>query len=220
MRKNIVELPILAIETSGELCSVALLNENDVLFEINIKKKNVHSEMIFRLISEALELSSLSVDDLKAVAVSSGPGSFTGLRIGMSAAKGIAFGANLPVIPVPTFDALAWQIYSLSGLRNFAIANVVNVTELYYADYNFDENMFKNKTIIELIGREDLVKRAAEKKKFFGNNGQNKDNQSVSAPNAAFIADWAYIFGKDLLTFKYDYLEPDYIKKFVARIKK
>ena len=220
MRKNRAELPILAIETSGELCSVALLDENDVLFEINIKKKNVHSEMIFRLINQLLELSSLAVSDLKALAVSSGPGSFTGLRIGMSAAKGIAFGANLPVIPVPTFDALAWQIFSLSGLRNFAIANVVNVTELYYADYNFDENMFNQKIKIELIGRDELINRGAGMKKVFGNNGQNKDSQSVSAPNAAFIANWAYIFGKDLLTFKYDYLEPDYIKKFVARIKK
>jgi tRNA threonylcarbamoyladenosine biosynthesis protein TsaB len=106
---------------------------------------------------------------LGAVAVSSGPGSFTGLRIGMSAAKGIAFGADLPIIPVPTFEALALQIASgLNEGTNFVIANKVNVEELYYAKFKVTGNSFIFTENLGIISKEDLDINAPDTL-FYGN---------------------------------------------------
>src|SRR5690606_14405031 len=102
--------PILAIETSGSICGTAVYFTPQKFFSVNIQLKNIHAEQIFNSIDFVLKSAGIKPDELSAVAVSSGPGSFTGLRIGMSAAKGFAFGAGLPIIAVPTFDALALQI--------------------------------------------------------------------------------------------------------------
>ena len=93
-------LPILAIETSQEICGAAVLIEPNKFSESIIHIKNIHSEKIFNVIDSALKLAGLKLNMIKAIAVSAGPGSFTGLRIGMAAAKGIGIGSSLPIIPV------------------------------------------------------------------------------------------------------------------------
>ena len=81
--------------------------------------------------------------NISAVAVSSGPGSFTGLRIGMSAAKGLAFGVSLPIISVPTFEALAFQLSNgLADGTEFIIANKVNSEEIYFAKFKVKSNNY------------------------------------------------------------------------------
>src|SRR5690606_11982336 len=112
-------------------------------FSVNIQLKNIHAEQIFNSIDFVLKSAGIKPDELSAVAVSSGPGSFTGLRIGMSAAKGFAFGAGLPIIAVPTFDALALQISSVLPENSvFSIANKVNADEIYYAKFQIKSNNF------------------------------------------------------------------------------
>ncbi len=88
------------------------------------------------LIENVMNSAEIKINDIGAIAVSAGPGSFTGLRIGMSAAKGLAFGASIPIIPVPTFEALSFQICSyLPDNEEFIIANKVNVEEVYFAKF-------------------------------------------------------------------------------------
>ncbi len=205
--------PVLAIETSGDLCSVALLKSEQVYYEINANEKNIHSEILFKLIDKVLLYAGISLTELKAIAVSNGPGSFTGLRIGVAAAKGIASGAKLPIVFVPTFEALALQISEFLPEGNiFAIANKVNSTELYYAKYKTgNKPLFTVIDELQIINFSELKEKTDDAGKIFGN-FYSKEVNIISSPRSIFIALWAYYFGKDLLTFNFDLIEPNYFK--------
>jgi tRNA threonylcarbamoyladenosine biosynthesis protein TsaB len=215
-------LPLLAIESSGELCSVCIMEEENTFWESNAKKKYIHSEKIFLMIDSVFNLSDLKVKDLKSIAVSMGPGSFTGLRIGMSAAKGMALGANLPVIPVGTFDAMAYNLSSILPVSSkFAIANSVNTTEIYFESFKVKQKGIYTVTDeLQLVKKDDLSLKVNNELLLFGDYGKNELNEVYSSPNAVSVAKWSYIFGKDLVTFDYDFLEPNYLKKFIAKVKK
>ncbi len=98
---------ILAIETATAVCGVALLDGTALLAEAAIEEQQAHSEKLAPLIASLLSRHLPDPARLTAVAVSIGPGSFTGLRIGLSAAKGLAYGWDKPLIAVPTLEALA-----------------------------------------------------------------------------------------------------------------
>jgi tRNA threonylcarbamoyladenosine biosynthesis protein TsaB len=98
---------ILALETATEVCSVAV-SKNGVCFaEKNISKPNAHGSILTVFIEDILKENDLHVNDLSAIAYSSGPGSYTGLRIGLSVAKGICYGAELPLIAITTLEHMA-----------------------------------------------------------------------------------------------------------------
>ncbi len=213
MNENKNLLPILAIETSGDLCGVALLKSENVYYEFNANEKNIHSEVLFKLIDIVLDKSNVKLNELNAIAVSNGPGSFTGLRIGVAAAKGLATGAKLPIIFVPTFDALALQIANSSAENSrFAIANKVNSNELYFVKYETGkENSYSEIEKLQIINAEEISERSKDVGKIFGNYLSNTAVNN-SSPRSVFIALWAYYFGKDLLTFNFDFNEPNYFK--------
>ena len=103
---------ILGIETSSMVCSVGLTNEKGFTVERSLIDPHIHSEKLLTLVGEVLRRSELSFQSIDAIAVSIGPGSFTGLRIGLSTAKGLCYALELPLIAVPTFDSvarLAWD---------------------------------------------------------------------------------------------------------------
>lgn len=100
---------ILAIETSTVLLGVAVVAGREVLWENSLQKPRVHSAMLLPMCIEALHASGVEPKDLSAVAVSSGPGSFTGLRIGCATAQGLAVGAGVGIVMVPTFEVLLRQ---------------------------------------------------------------------------------------------------------------
>jgi tRNA threonylcarbamoyladenosine biosynthesis protein TsaB len=100
-------LKILGIETATIVCGAAFVADGRVLAEHQVMERNVHAESILRLIDAVLKQSQMHFADIDAVAVSIGPGSFTGLRIGLSAAKGLAYSADKPLVAVPTLLALA-----------------------------------------------------------------------------------------------------------------
>jgi len=115
---------ILGIETATTVCSAALVADGRVCAEETIEEQNVHAEMLMGLIDAALRRSELAPKMLDAVAISIGPGSFTGLRIGLSVAKGLCFALDKPLVAVPTLDALA---------RRAGEANVVETPYLVAA---------------------------------------------------------------------------------------
>jgi len=210
---------ILSIETSGELCSVTLYFSEQKYDERNILMKHIHSEKLVPMIDELLNSNSLKTDELDWIAISNGPGSFTGLRIGMTVAKGIAFASNLPILPVPTFEALSLQISNyIDNEKIFCICNNANIEEFYFAKYKIENSKpiaiikqcLKKKTETEsLIDGIDNI---------FGNLKVIKSIKGISSPTAFHIAKWSYFYGQDLLTFDYDFLEPNYLKKFKVKI--
>jgi tRNA threonylcarbamoyladenosine biosynthesis protein TsaB len=109
---------ILAIETATSVCGVALIQNNRIVGSRSTVEKNVHSEKLLPMVDELLDATGAALGGLKAIAVSIGPGSFTGLRIGLSTAKGMAMALDLPIIPVPTLDALAQHIADAGTLSS------------------------------------------------------------------------------------------------------
>lgn len=98
---------ILSIETSGKVCSVALLSDNELLASYSLYYGNKHDKFCAEFVRRILSDNDLDLSDLSAIAISIGPGSFTGLRIGSAVAKGLSFDDVPPLIAVPTLPALA-----------------------------------------------------------------------------------------------------------------
>lgn len=208
--------PVLAVETSSDLCSVALLTGGENYFSLNIRQKHIHSEKLISMIRTVLEYAGMKISDPEYIAVSMGPGSFTGLRIGLSAVKGVAVGASLPICPVPTFDAFAFEVsrYMKEG-EEFTIARNVNVDELYAARYAIENKSYKALNELDIIKKSSFDTYVHEGDLIFGNYPAGK--KEPADVDAAAIARWASVFGENLITGKFDFLEPDYIKKFEGR---
>ena len=104
-------MPILAIETATLVSSVALATSDTLLAEITLQTKKTHSELLMPHIAKILDMAGVSRTDITAVAVSIGPGSFTGLRIGLATAKSLAYAMKIPLVGVPTLAALAYGCF-------------------------------------------------------------------------------------------------------------
>ena len=212
-------LPVLSIETSGELCSVAVYRDEKTYSEVNILKKHINSQKLFSAIDQAIGNFDITRGDIKAIAVSIGPGSFTGLRIGLAAAKGIADGLNVPIISVPTFEAFAGWLWNINQEhKHFAIVNKVNSTELFIQKFEFNGYIDCKPGNLEIILQNEL-ENLDNKYHVFGNFTHPKVKSIDSVPASA-IAKWAYFFGQDLVTFDYNYLEPNYVKSFIVKVNK
>ena len=107
---------ILAIDTTGLVASVAIVNEEKTIAEFSTDFQKTHSETLMPMIEAVFSLTGLEMRDMDYLACASGPGSFTGLRIGVATAKGLAFGANKQILPVPTLDAMAYNVGKREGI--------------------------------------------------------------------------------------------------------
>ncbi|MDH3269284.1 MAG: tRNA (adenosine(37)-N6)-threonylcarbamoyltransferase complex dimerization subunit type 1 TsaB [Ignavibacteria bacterium] len=214
--------PILAFETSENICGVCIYFSNEKYFSSAINLKHSHSELIFEITEYLFKLAAIKPIDLDSIAVSEGPGSFTGLRIGFSAAKGIAYGAKLPILAVPTYEALAFQLSSvLNENEEFIISNKVNKDEVFFSKFQIKGN---NYIFVEdlTILRKELFTQKSEGYKVFGNSATLNGKQVVypMVPDPLFVAKWAIEFGMAKKTFNYDFLEPNYFKDFILKEKK
>lgn len=104
-------MKILGIESSSLVASVGLLEDDIMLAEYTLNYKLTHSQTIFPMLDSIDKMIGLDLENIDAIAISKGPGSFTGLRIGLASAKGIALGKNKKIIAVPTLDAMAFNLY-------------------------------------------------------------------------------------------------------------
>ena len=109
-------MKILVIDTSGPVCGTAVMDEQKVYSEFTAQNKNTHSASLMPMIEAALNAAGTALRDLDAVAAVTGPGSFTGVRIGVATAKGLAHGAGLPCIPVDALEALAASAGPFDGI--------------------------------------------------------------------------------------------------------
>ncbi len=104
-------MKILAIDTSGQVCSVAVSDGNVLTARFSIQYKTTHSEILMPMLSDIASKIGLDLKSVDAIAIAKGPGSFTGLRIGSATAKGLALAIDKPIIPIPTVDGLAYNLY-------------------------------------------------------------------------------------------------------------
>ena len=109
-------MKILALDSSGLVASVAVVEDEKLLAEYTVNYKKTHSQTLLPMLDELTRMLDLELDTIDAVAVSGGPGSFTGLRIGSATAKGLGLALKKPLIHVPTLDAMAYNLWGSDAL--------------------------------------------------------------------------------------------------------
>ena len=109
-------MKILAIESSGLAASAAVLSDGILAGEYTINHKKTHSQTLLPMIDEVIRMLEIDLSELDGIAVSGGPGSFTGLRIGSATAKGLGLALDIPLMEVPTTEVLAYNLYDAAGL--------------------------------------------------------------------------------------------------------
>ncbi|MGL4716177.1 MAG: tRNA (adenosine(37)-N6)-threonylcarbamoyltransferase complex dimerization subunit type 1 TsaB [Aeromonas sp.] len=128
------ELKILAVDTATEACSTALM-VGDKVFSRWEEAPRDHTRKILPMVQSVLDEAGISLSELDAIAFGRGPGSFTGVRIGISAAQGLAFGAGVPLIGVSTLAAMAQGAYRLDGAEQVLTAIDARMNEVYFGRY-------------------------------------------------------------------------------------
>jgi len=223
---------ILHIETSTELCSVALSNETDCLaVRENIEGRN-HAALLTLFIEELLFLHDISVKQLDAIAVSSGPGSYTGLRIGVSAAKGLCYGANIPLIAVPTLQAMSIGFVQqfdvpVRGQAPPLLCPMIDARRMEVYTALFDkEGQQIEKTTAEIITEQSFFSWLDKRQIYFFGNGATKCRSIIKHPNAIFSEYFThsarYMIKPALQAYNEKqfvdvaYFEPFYLKDFIA----
>lgn len=135
---RIFNMKILAIEASSLVCSTAILTDDIITAEYTINNKVTHSQTLLPMIDEICKMTDTDVSEFDAIAVSGGPGSFTGLRIGSATAKGLAYALNVPVANVPTLEAMAYNFYGTDKV----ICPIMDArrNQVYTGIYSFENN--------------------------------------------------------------------------------
>lgn len=112
----VIAMRILGIDSSGLVASAAVLSEETVAAEFTVNNKQTHSQTLLPMLDEVVKYSGIALEELDAIAVAAGPGSFTGLRIGAATVKGLGLVLDKPIIPVPTLEGMAYQLAGSDGL--------------------------------------------------------------------------------------------------------
>ncbi|MCO7048351.1 tRNA (adenosine(37)-N6)-threonylcarbamoyltransferase complex dimerization subunit type 1 TsaB [Proteus terrae] len=129
-----MSLRILAIDTATESCSVAVWNEGVVASRFEISPRE-HTQKILPMVKSALEEANITLQSLDVLAFGRGPGSFTGVRIGVGVAQGIALGAELPMIGISSLATMAEGVFRTTGIKQVLVAIDARMGEIYCAQY-------------------------------------------------------------------------------------
>jgi len=131
-------MKILSLDTASQSCSVAIVADKTVIAELTVNHGKTHAEVLMGMIQRALEMGDVSISDVDGFAATIGPGSFTGLRIGLSTVKGLAVATKKPVVGVSSLDALAY-VFSFSQKLVCSMMDA-RKGEVYTAGYRFEES--------------------------------------------------------------------------------
>ena len=221
---------ILYIETATDVCSVALSKGAEI---IGLKEEaggNNHAKHLLPFVDEVLKQAEASMTDINGVAVSIGPGSYTGLRIGVSTAKGIAYTAGIPVMAISTLESIAQgakTLWSGTSTETVQIIPMIDARrmEVFTTRYDFDIRSLEEISS-KIVDENTFAELLSKEKVLFCGNGMPKCKEILSAfPNAKFMD--APISAKNMLpaalrkwqTQEFEdvaYFEPFYLKEYVA----
>jgi len=134
-------MKLLALDSSGLVASVAVVTEDTMLAEYTVNYKKTHSQTLLPMLQEIVKMVDMDLSEIDAIAIASGPGSFTGLRIGSATAKGLGLALNKPIVPVPTLDGLAYNLFGTDKL----ICPLMDArrNQVYTGLYEFGGNEFR-----------------------------------------------------------------------------
>ena len=223
---------ILHIETSTDVCSVSLSEDGAVLFSKEDFDGPQHAVTLGVFIDEVLSMADSHGKPIDAVAVSCGPGSYTGLRIGASMAKGICYGRSIPLIALPTLKVLSVPVLLMDELPEDALlCPMIDARrmEVYSAIYDRALNPVKEVSA-DVIDADSYATYLDEHPVYFFGNGAAKCKEVIKHPNARFLdgiqplARWMFPLADRLyLNGEFQdvaYFEPFYLKEFVATVSK
>lgn len=216
---------ILSIETSTKAFSVALHEDNNLLADFEMLVEKSHSRVITLAIEQLFVLAKRKMTELKAVAVSKGPGSYTGLRIGVSTAKGLCFAQDIPLIAVNTLEAMAYEVNRFNP--GFWVCPMIDARRMeVYCSIFDNENRVIRHTEAKILQEDSFKDLLDTKPIFFCGDGSVKaktlfinsnayfiDNLYPSAKNIGFLATDLFNTGQfeDVA-----YFEPFYLKDFIS----
>ncbi|MEN0054173.1 MAG: tRNA (adenosine(37)-N6)-threonylcarbamoyltransferase complex dimerization subunit type 1 TsaB [Mucilaginibacter sp.] len=222
---------ILQIETATTSCSVALAIDGHISTSKQINERNIHAEVITLFIDELVKTAGITYDDIDAVAVSSGPGSYTGLRIGVSTAKGLCFALNKPLIAIETLEAMAYGVLNDQDIlvdKDTLLCPMIDARrmEVYCALFNH-AGLKVRATAADIIDEHSFDEFLnAQKILFFGDGADKCEAILGSHPNAQFLPGFVnsatYLTQKAAEKFNKKefedvaYFEPYYLKDFIA----
>ena len=215
---------ILNIETATTNCSVSLSNKGEtVVLKEDYNSNYSHAERLHIYIDDVLKEANRSLNDLEAIAISKGPGSYTGLRIGVSAAKGLCFALDIPLISIPTLESLAHQVKAEEGV----IIPMLDARrmEVYSAVFDVNYNQIRD-TQAQILDESSFNEYLEAGKVYFIGNGVAKTKDLISHTNVVFIEEklpsannmsqLAYQKYKKSDIEDVAYFEPYYLKDFIA----
>lgn len=226
---------ILNIETATHVCSVALTEDGEVVSMRENKEGKSHASLLSYFIGEILDEQKIRVSDMDAISISQGPGSYTGLRIGVSTAKGLCYGAGIPLIAIPTLQSLAAGL--MENLRQTGQAETMEDhtllvpmldarrMEVYSALFNTSLDWVRE-VKPEIIDENSYGNWLKEHNLIFFGSGASKVQKTISHPNALFVGDMELSSRhmSQLSEARYHnqqfedvaYFEPFYLKEFIA----
>lgn len=178
---------ILHFETSGPYCSVAVAKDGVRLSLIEHPEVNAHARQITLIMDEALAEAGVALEDIEAIAVSQGPGSYTGLRVSASAAKGICYAMDIPLIAISTLQSLAHAAAKKAGDKAAVYIPMIDARrmEVYTAVYDHDSALLEDPhaKIIDASGYKDVVT-AEGKTKIYCGSGATKCKDLIDGSDA------------------------------------
>jgi len=215
---------ILNIETSENVCSVAISKNGELIAKKENTEGMSHAKLLARFVDDILKENNIKPSGLNAVAVSKGPGSYTGLRIGVSFAKGLSYGLNIPLISVGTLEALA---NAANKKHNTLICPMIDARRMEVYTALFDNNLILiEKVSAEIIDKNYKQELLQNKKLVFCGSGSKKLNEVIDNNNAVFdfeiqpsAVNMIDISEKKYSEKKFEdnaYFEPFYLKDFIA----
>lgn len=220
---------ILCLETATKSCSVALAKDGKLLAcQEEISEKYSHSEQLTVFIEKLLKEQHLQAKDLDAIAVSKGPGSYTGLRIGVSTAKGLCFALDKPLIAISTLEAMAIGMIQKQPGKMYCPMIDARRMEVYCSLYKDGQQL--TDVAAKIIDKNSFSKELENEEVLFFGDGADKLQEIITHPNATFVAN-VFPTAKDMVRLAEEdfqeqafedvaYFEPYYLKDFVAGVNK
>jgi tRNA threonylcarbamoyladenosine biosynthesis protein TsaB len=216
---------ILSIETATTVCSVSVHNQGKLLGFSELHQENVHGSKLVPTIKSLIEGLGLKVKDFDGIAVSRGPGSYTGLRIGVATAKGLAFSHDLPLIGIDTLEALARQVIDIVQPGELVVP-MIDARRMEVYGMVLDHDFKVIVPLAPMVLNQDSFQDYLEKGKvYFLGNANLKAREVIQSSNACFLTklNTAVTVG-DLAVEKFNrkefenlaYFEPNYLKEFMV----